>query len=131
MVKISIFCCSKITHKLGCSCAQCLYDLSNRTGSFERYAKDEKVEVVGLVNCPGCPSEIEPMRMIYQIDNLAEFQVHAIHFTNCMNTYCTFRYEYQSLIQRNFPGIEVILGTCAPNITHVEQEIVEKDIWRN
>lgn len=129
--KISIFCCSKVTHKLGCSCAQCLYDLKNRTGSFERYATDKQVELVGVVNCPGCPTQIAPDRIICQIENLTEFQVDAIHFSNCMSTFCTYRHNYQSLIQRNYPEIELILETRKPHISHVQEEAVAQSLCKN
>lgn len=127
MKKIGIFCCSKVTNKLGCSSAQCLYDLKNRTGSFERYAGGMEVELAGLVNCPGCPTQIAPERLINQMENLAEFQVDAIYFSNCMNTFCVSRYGYQSLIRRNYPEIEVVLGTGNPHITHAQQDMVEKE----
>jgi predicted metal-binding protein len=129
--KISIFCCSKVTHKLGCSSTQCLYDMKNRTGLFERYSRDEGVELVGLVNCPGCPTQIAPDRIINQIVNLTEFDVEVIHFTNCMSTFCAYRHEYKSLIERNYPDIEVVLGTCKPHITKAQQEIVAGDICKN
>ena len=131
MKKICIFCCSKVTHKLGCSSAQCLYDLKNRTGEFERYIHDNEVELVGLVNCPGCPTQIAPDRIINQIDYLTEFQVEAIHFTNCINTYCAYRYEYKSLIEMHYPDVEVIMGTGKPHITNLQREIIERDIREN
>ncbi|WP_353852999.1 CGGC domain-containing protein [Dehalobacter restrictus] len=123
MRRIGIFCCSKITQKLGCSCAQCLYDIKNRMGTFDRYTGDTEVELAGLVHCPGCPSEISPERLANQIKNLTEYQVDEIHFTNCMNTFCVFRYDYQALIERDYPEIEVILGTGRPHITHTQVEI--------
>ncbi len=126
-MKISMFCCSKVTQKLGCSSAQCLYDLKNRVGTFDRYTKDTEVELVGLINCPGCPSQIAPYRIIAQIENLTEFQVDAIHFTNCMSTFCAFREKYRSMIERNYPEIEVIFGTCQPHFTYAQNEIVAQN----
>ena len=127
MTKISIFCCSKVTHKLGCSSTQCLYDLKNRTGSFERYSGYKEVELVGLVNCPGCPAQIAPDRIINQIENLIEFHVEAIHFANCMNTFCAFRSEYKALIQRNYPEITVILEAGKSHFTYAQSEIISRD----
>lgn len=123
VMKIALFCCSKVTQKLGCSSAQCLYDVKNRVGAFGRYARDIQVELVGVVNCPGCPSQIAPYRIIAQIENLADFQVEAIHFTNCISTFCAFHENYRLLIERNYPELEVILGTT-PHFTHAQVELV-------
>lgn len=122
MAKISIFSCPKVTRKLGCSNAQCLYDMRNRIGSFEQYAKNSEAELVGVASCPGCPTETVPERIINQMLNLTDFDVDAIHFANCLDTFCAFRYRYQTLIQRNFPNIKIVSGACRIHMAHDEEK---------
>lgn len=122
LVKISIFCCSKVTQKLGCSSTQCLCALKNRIGAYSRHTRNAEVELVGLVNCPGCPSEIGPERLAKQIKNLAEYQVNEIYFSSCINTFCVFRYDYQALIERDYPEVEVIFDAGRPHLPPIQIE---------
>ncbi len=124
MVKIGLFCCGKVAQKLGCSCTQCLYDLRNRVGSFDRYSRDTNLELVGLVQCPGCPAETKADRLSALVKNLVEYQVDVIHFSHCLNTFCVFRYDYASLIERDYPEIEIVLDTGLPNVTHMQNAVM-------
>ncbi|NLI93966.1 MAG: CGGC domain-containing protein [Peptococcaceae bacterium] len=44
--------------------------MKNRIGAYSRHAKDTEVELIGFVDCSGCPSEIGPERLAKQIKNL-------------------------------------------------------------
>ncbi|WP_088227410.1 CGGC domain-containing protein [Desulfosporosinus sp. FKB] len=110
MTNIVIFSCPKVTKKLGCSCSDCLNELRNGKGPYKIYDSSRNLELVGIINCPGCPAEIDPERIIVQIQYLLKFNVNKIHFTNCLSFYCAFRYNYQVLIEGKFPDIEVVQG---------------------
>ncbi|UWG98488.1 CGGC domain-containing protein [Dehalobacter sp. DCM] len=111
MEKIGLFCCSKSTRENRCASAQCLNNINNRTGDFQEYSDEKEIDLVGIINCPGCPSEIPPDRLSSQIKSLAELQVNKIYFSNCMNSCCVFRYDYQAIIERDYPDIDVFIGT--------------------
>lgn len=110
MTNIAIFSCPKVTNKLGCSYSDCLGELKNRRGPYKIYNRSQNLELVGIINCPGCPAETNPERVINQIQYITKFEVEKIHFTNCMSFYCAFRYNYQILIEGRFPSIEVVQG---------------------
>ncbi|EHQ91081.1 CGGC domain-containing protein [Desulfosporosinus youngiae] len=110
MTNIAIFSCPKVTNKLGCSGSDCLDELRNRLGPYEIYDSSESLEMIGVINCPGCPAEADSERIINQVQYLLKFKVEKIHFTNCLSFYCAFRYNYQVLIEGKFPNIEVVQG---------------------
>lgn len=50
--KIGIIICDRYRECAGGKCFRALY---NREGAFDRYSKDEDVELVGYTTCGGCP----------------------------------------------------------------------------
>ena len=54
MVKIGIMICDR---NRTCTGNKCFKSIIERDGSFEKYSKDEPIEVVGWVACGGCPGE--------------------------------------------------------------------------
>lgn len=56
MARIGILTCSNATQDLGCSSASCLADFRKRRGAFADYPKDEPLDLVGIINCPGWPT---------------------------------------------------------------------------
>ncbi|MDI6913142.1 MAG: CGGC domain-containing protein [Desulfitobacteriaceae bacterium] len=56
MARIGILTCSNATRDLGCLSVSCLHDLRKRKGAFARYPSEEKLDLVGIINCSGCPS---------------------------------------------------------------------------
>lgn len=63
-MKIGIIICDRYK---SCAGGKCFASLKNREGAFERYAKDEDVEIVGYTSCGGCPGgniEYAPAEMI-------------------------------------------------------------------
>ncbi|MDQ7093761.1 CGGC domain-containing protein [Desulfosporosinus sp. PR] len=127
MTNIVIFSCPKVTNKLGCSCSDCFNELKNRTGAYEIYNSFQKLELIGMINCPGCPAETAPERIVSQIRYLDKFNVDKIHFTNCMSLYCAFRYNYQVLIEGKFPRIEIVQGKYeAAALSCVSEPLVQQ-----
>ncbi|MBI5056659.1 MAG: CGGC domain-containing protein [Nitrospirae bacterium] len=120
MARIGILTCSNATQELGCSSVSCLADLRKRAGAFEAYPKDEPLDLIGIINCPGCPTLTGPDKLLKRIRGLTEFKVDAIHFTFCMKALCPFQEKYKKTIEEAFPDIKIIIGTHQEKITPQE-----------
>lgn len=112
MTRIGILTCSNITRDLGCPASICLKDLRAKGGKFDRY--DDSVELVGIINCAGCPGILGPEKLVHRIRALAELNVDAIHFSSCLIDFCPFKEQYRKMICEKYPGIDVVLGTHDP-----------------
>lgn len=117
MARIGILTCSNATRELGCSSASCLAGFRKRKGAFAEYPETEKLTLVGIINCPGCPTLTGSEKMIQRIRALTEFQVDAIHFTFCMKALCPFREKYREALEEAFPKIRIVIGTHEEHIT--------------
>lgn len=117
MAKIGILTCTNATQDLGCSSVSCLADLRKRKGTFAEYPQNESLNLVGIINCPGCPTLTGPDRLIERIRGLTEFGVEAIHFSYCMKALCPFKEKYKAAIEEFFPHIRVVLGTHREHVT--------------
>ena len=56
MARVGILTCSNATQDLGCCSASCLADFRKRRGAFAAYPAEEELILVGIINCPGCPT---------------------------------------------------------------------------
>jgi predicted metal-binding protein len=72
---------------------------------------DEKLTLVGIINCPGCPTLTGPDKLLRRIQSLTEFKVDVIHMSFCMKALCPFDEKYRSALNESFPGVRVVLGT--------------------
>jgi len=125
MARIGILTCWNATQELDCASASCLRDLRKRMGEFTRYPKDEKLELIGIINCAGCPTISAPEKILRKVRALAEMRVDAIHLTFCMVTLCPFKTKYVELIQEAYPNVNVVYGTHeAP----VPNEVYQQEI---
>jgi len=120
MARIGILTCSNATQDLGCSSVSCLSDLRKRKGTFAEYPKDEKLTLVGIINCPGCPTLTGPDKLLQRIRALTEFGVDVIHFSYCMKALCPFKENYKLAIEQTFPNTRIIIGTHEEHITPEE-----------
>jgi predicted metal-binding protein len=120
MARIGILTCSNATQDLGCSSASCLADLRKRRGTFAAYPAGEPPDLVGIINCPGCPTLTGPDKLLQRIKALTEFRADAIHFANCVKSLCPFKEKYRSAIESSFPNITIIIGTHQEHITPQE-----------
>ena len=120
MARIGILTCSTVTQDLGCASASCLADLRKRRGAFAAYPEDESLDLVGIINCPGCPTVTGTEKLLQRIRGLTEFRVDVIHFTYCIKALCPFREKYREALVNTFPGISVVLGTHQEHITPQE-----------
>ncbi len=127
MARIGILTCSNATQDLGCSSVSCLADFRKRRGAFAQYPAEEKLDLVGIINCPGCPTVIGSGKLLQRIRALTEFKVNAIHFSYCVKSLCPFKEKYKEALENTFPDIRIVIGTHEEHITPEEfRERVKK-----
>ena len=117
MARIGILTCSNATQDLGCSSASCLADLRKRRGTFSGYPAGEPLDLVGIINCPGCPTLTGPDKLLQRIRGLTEFRVDAIHVANCVKALCPFKDKYREALEKEFPSVRIVIGTHQEHIT--------------
>ncbi len=120
MARIGILTCSNATQDLGCSSVSCLADFRKRRGTFSDYPEGEKMVLVGIINCPGCPTAVGPDKLLERIRALTEFRVDSIHLANCIKALCPFREKYLKALAETFPGVNVVVGTHEEHIDDEE-----------
>ena len=111
MAKIGILTCSNATQDLGCSSVSCLADFRRRKGMFAQYSQEEKLTLMGIINCPGCPTLAGPEKLLGRIRALTDFGVDTIHFSFCVKALCPFKEKYKTALEEASPNIKIILGT--------------------
>jgi predicted metal-binding protein len=114
MARIGILTCSNCTQESNCASVVCLGDMRKRRGFFERYAADEPLELVGIINCAGCPTLAAPEKILRRVRAVAEFKIDALHLSFCMTALCPFINTYSEIIKEEYPNIEVVMGTHTP-----------------
>jgi predicted metal-binding protein len=117
MAKIGILSCWNATQECDCASGSCLQDLHKRQGEFSRYPKDEKLELLGMVNCAGCPTVRAPEKILRKVRALVEMNVDAIHLTFCMVSLCPFVRKYVEVIEEAYPTVNVVYGTHGPRVS--------------
>ena len=127
--KIGIIICDRYRTCAGGKCFRSLY---NREGAFDRYSKDEDVELVGYTTCDGCPGgniEYAPAEMK---KNGAE----VVHLaTGLVVGYppCPYIDHFTRFIKEKY-GMEVVIGTHPiPEkymITHSAMRTWESPEWK-
>ena len=115
MARIGIITCANCTQDANCAAVVCLADLRKRRGFFERYPKDEPLDLVGFISCAGCPTVAAPEKILRRVKAIAYFKVHAVHLSYCMTAVCPFVHKYEEVIKKNFPNLELVLGTHQPS----------------
>lgn len=120
MARIGILTCTNATQDLGCSSVSCLSDFRKRKGTFAAYPENEKLTLVGIINCPGCPTLTGPDKLIERIRALTDFGVDTIHFSYCLKALCPFKEKYKNALGRSFPEIRIVLGTHEEHIAPEE-----------
>jgi len=111
MARIGIITCSNLTQELGCVSSGCLADMRERKGLFKDYSPNENLDLVGIINCSGCPTVGASQKILRRVRSIAELQVDAIHFSFCMTAVCPFKQKYVQVINEAYPQIKVIMGT--------------------
>ena len=88
--------------------------MRKRRGFCAAYPKDEPLDLIGIINCAGCPTLAARKRFSRRVRAVAEFRLDALHLSFCMVTLCPFIKPYTALIKREFPGINIVMGTHQP-----------------
>jgi predicted metal-binding protein len=105
-IKIGIIICDRYKD---CAGGKCFRSVRNREGAFDRYSKDDTLEIVGYTTCGGCPGgniEYAPQEMI---KNGAD----VIHLaTGFVVGYppCPYMSHFRDFIQEHY-GAKVVIGT--------------------
>ena len=113
MVKAVILCCDLIRDKQCIGCERCLTAARKRLGEFEKF---DKVEIVGIVSCGGCPGNYIPRLKLFNkwIEGFDDYDV--IFLGNCIKAATSFSGcpldpgEVAHIIKEKL-GKEVIIGT--------------------
>jgi predicted metal-binding protein len=111
-LRIGIVTCAIITQDLGCASTLCLKELRAKDGEFARYGAD--VELVGIIDCAGCPGILGADKLAHRIRALTELDVDAIHFSSCLLDFCPFKKKFHEMINEKYPDIDVVFGTHHP-----------------
>ena len=114
MARIGILTCSNCTQDTNCAAVVCLGDMRKRRGFFEQYRHEEKLELIGIINCAGCPTLAAPEKILKRVQALAEYRLDALHFSYCMTALCPFLKKYEKVIQAHYPELTIIHGTHIP-----------------
>ncbi len=114
MARIGILTCSNCTQDANCASVVCLGDMRKRRGFFAAYPPDQPLDLIGIINCAGCPTLAAPEKILKRVRALAEFRLDALHLSFCMVNLCPFIKTYSALINREFPGINIVMGTHQP-----------------
>ncbi|MBW2467574.1 MAG: CGGC domain-containing protein [Deltaproteobacteria bacterium] len=114
MARIGILTCSNCIQEANCAAVVCLGDMRKRRGFFERYKNEEKLDLIGIINCAGCPTLAAPEKIIKRVKALAEYRLDALHFAFCMVALCPFLKKFQAVINDTYPELEIVLGTHIP-----------------
>ena len=114
MARIGILTCSNCTQETNCGAVVCLGDMRKRRGFFERYQNDEKLDLIGIINCSGCPTLAAPEKILKRVKALAEYGLDALHLSYCMTALCPFLKKYRAVITEAYPDLEIVFGTHIP-----------------
>ncbi len=124
MARIGIITCSNCTQDLDCASVVCLADMRKRKGFFKDYAPDERLDLVGIINCSGCPTVSAHQKIMRRVRSIADLRVDAIHFSFCMTALCPFKQKYEEVIKEAYPEIKIVMGTHTPaDPTAFRQEV--------
>jgi predicted metal-binding protein len=114
MARIGIITCSNCTQDTNCASVVCLGDMRKRRGFFARYPQEEPLDLIGIINCAGCPTIAAPEKIMKRVRAVADFRIDALHLSFCIVALCPFIQKYVQLINQAFPGIILIKGTHQP-----------------
>lgn len=126
MARIGIVTCSNCAQETHCSSVVCLADMRKRRGRFDTYPADEKLDLVGLVHCAGCPTSVAPAKILKRIRSLVDYRIDALHFSYCMTVLCPFLGKYEKEIKNAFPVLPIVHGTHQPADTEKFRQSVRE-----
>ncbi len=95
MARIGILTCSNCTQETNCASVVCLGDMRKRQGFFECYQGEEKLDLIGIINCSGCPTLAAPDKILKRVRSIENYKIDALHFSFCITALCPFIEKYQ------------------------------------
>ena len=113
MKKIGILTCGNLTQEMGCCSYMFINELNSLTGPFARYADSGGAQLMGIISCAGCPTVAAPEKILTRVRALAELGCDVIHIGSCVEYVCPFKNKYKTLIEENYSGVKVEVGTHA------------------
>jgi len=126
MARIGILTCSNCTEETNCAAVVCLADMRKRNGFFDRYGKDEPLDLIGMISCAGCPTVAAPEKILRKVQALAAFKIDALHFSFCMTALCPFLGKYAEVIRKVYPDMTLVEGTHKPvDKPHFQKSVKE------
>ena len=114
MARIGILNCSNCTQETNCAAVVCLGDMRKRRGFFERYKNETSLDLVGIINCSGCPTLAAPEKILKRVKSIISYKIDALHFSYCITALCPFAKKYEKVIHEAYPELKIILGTHVP-----------------
>ena len=126
MARIGILTCSNCTQDSNCASVACLGDMRKRRGFFERYSNEKGLDLIGIINCSGCPTLAATEKILKRVSALAGYRLDALHFSYCMTALCPFIKKYETVIQKKYPEVTIIHGTHTPKDKSVFQKEVKE-----
>lgn len=126
MARIGILTCSNCTQDANCASVVCLGDMRKKAGLFDRYSGENKLELIGIINCSGCPTIAAPEKILKRVGALVEYRIDALHFSYCMTTLCPFIRKYEKAILETYPDLTIVHGTHRPGDKNVFRETVKE-----
>jgi len=100
--------------------------MRKRKGLFKRYGNESQLDLIGIINCSGCPTLAVPEKILKRVKALADYRLDALHFSYCMTALCPFIKKYEKVIRENYPGLKIIHGTHTPREKKVFREEVKE-----
>jgi predicted metal-binding protein len=70
MTRIGIRACSNCTQDTNCASVGCLGDMKKRRGLFERYSDENDLDLIGIINCSGCPTLAATKKILKRVKAL-------------------------------------------------------------
>ncbi|MEH0020971.1 MAG: CGGC domain-containing protein [Desulfobacter sp.] len=126
MARIGILTCSNCTQDANCASVVCLGDMRKKRGLFDRYSDEKDVDLIGIINCAGCPTIAAPEKILKKVGALAEYRLDALHFSYCMTALCPFIKKYEKVIREKYPDLTIVHGTHRPGDKTVFQKKVKE-----
>jgi len=96
----------------------CCSSLSWRSEKAQRFFRtikhEEKLDLIGIITCAGCPTLAAPEKILKRVKALAQYRLDALHFSYCMTALCPFLKKYQAVIAKAYPDLDLVQGTHVP-----------------
>ena len=121
MTRIALLTCSNTTQDMGCSACMCLDNINKTAGGFARYQGDGGAQLVGIINCAGCPTSVAPEKLLNRVRALTCLGVDAVHLSSCVVAVCPFKNKYLDVLRQEFPGIQFVEGTHGTSKEEADQ----------